>query len=197
MGGRSSSSQATNQTDNRRVIGEGGISAEGSNVVYTINNTTLDSEVVNRAFDFGSGAFDLTSDAIAEALGFGGRALDAALDVTSDAMDFADRNATRNSQMAYNVVGDALAANESALARSFNFGANALGDAMGIGEGALNKAFSFGNNALGAAFDTLGSTQNMVKDAYADAKGRGALTDKMIMGAIAAMAVVAFAAIKK
>lgn len=175
MAGRSSSSQATNQTDNRRVIGEGGISAEGSNVNYTINETTLDGEVVNRAFNFGNGALDLSADAVAAALGFGGDALNAALDVTSDAMDFADRNATRNSQMAYNALGDALASSDSAL----------------------SKAFAFGSNALGAAFGTLGDTQNLVKDAYADAKGRGALTDKMIMGAIAAMAVVAFAAIKK
>lgn len=173
MSSSSRSSQATSQTDNRRVIGEGGISAEGSVVNYTSN--TLDYDVVNRAFGFGAGALDVGTAAIAEALGFGGKALGAAMDVTSDALAFADQNATRNSAMAYNAMTDALASSE----------------------GALSKAFTFGNNAMGAAFDTLGNTQNLIKDAYADAKGRGALTDKMIMGAIAAMAVVAFAAVKK
>lgn len=175
MGGRSSSSQATSQQDNRRVIGEGGISAEGSTVNYSSVNNTLDYDVVNRAFGFGAGVLDMGSDAIAEALGFGGKALGAAMDVTSDALAFADQNASRSSAMAYNAMTDALA----------------------TGETALSRAFTFGNNAMGAAFDTLGSTQNLVKDAYADAKGRGALTDKMIMVAIAAMAVVAFAAVKK
>lgn len=173
MSSSSRSSQATSQTDNRRVIGEGGISAEGSVVNYT--NNTLDYDVVNRAFGFGAGTLDVGTAAIAEALGFGGKALGAAMDVTSDALAFADQNATRNSAMAYNAMTDALASSE----------------------GAISKAFTFGNNAMGAAFDTLGNTQNLIKDAYADAKGRGALTDKMIMGAIAAMAVVAFAAVKK
>ena len=48
MGGsKSSSAASTSQTDNRRVLGEGAISAENS----TVSIQTLDGEVVNRALD--------------------------------------------------------------------------------------------------------------------------------------------------
>jgi hypothetical protein len=62
--GSSKATQATNQTDNRRVIGEGGISAEGSTVftasaadngVVAQHGSTvsvLDNGAINRAFDF-------------------------------------------------------------------------------------------------------------------------------------------------
>ncbi|AVS74490.1 hypothetical protein C8240_11135 [Paracidovorax cattleyae] len=181
------------------MIGQGGISAEGSNVSYstTTNNTTLDADVVNRAFGFGNGALDFANDSLAGALGFGEHAMRMASDANADALAFADSNATRNSQMAYNVVGDALGSSDAAMSRALTFGANALDAAVGSSENALSRALSFGNTAMDRAYGTLADSQNLVKDAYADAKGRGALTDKMIMGAIAAMAVVAFAAIKK
>ncbi len=173
----SASQQATDQTDNRRVIGEGGVSAENSTVTYTVNS--LDQGTVNAALAAiganSDGAFSFGSDALANALGFGGDALKLAGDATSDALSFADSNASRNSAMAYNVYSDAL----------------------GTSDNALSKAFAFGANALDASFANLGDTQQLVADAYSDAKGRGALTDKILIGAIAAMAVVAFAAVKK
>lgn len=86
----SKSSQATNQTDNRRVIGEGGVSAEGSNVVTGAGIlardgaqvTVLDNGAINRAFDFsetvGASALDFArasqsqvADAYQEAKGRG------------------------------------------------------------------------------------------------------------------------------
>ena len=170
----SSTAQNVHQVDNRRVIGQGGVSAEHGSSVNIVTQT-LDGDVINRAFQFGGSSLDLVGGALGDALGFGKEAMRAMGNANADALAFADSNAQRNSAMAYNAMSDSLASSENAL----------------------NKAFSFGTNALGAAFDTLGNTQNLVKDAYADAKGRGALTDKMIMGAIAAMAVVAFAAIKK
>ena len=48
-----------------------------------------------------------------------------------------------------------------------------------------------------AAADHWVRTRRWMKDAYADAKGRGALTDKILMVAIAMAGVVAFTAIKK
>ncbi len=174
---RSNTSPVTNQTDNRRVIGENGISAENSSV--SVVNNTLDPNVVAAALQFaGNGqtsSFNFGSEALANALGFGGSALTAALNASSDALAFADSNASRNSAMAYNVFSDAL----------------------GTSENALSRAFTFGANALDRSFNNLGDTQQLVADAYADAKGRGALTDKILIGAIAAMAVVAFAAVKK
>lgn len=172
---KSNTSQATNQTDNRRVIGERGISAENSTV--TVNS--LDGEALNRmldfggkqsaqVFDFGGRALDLSNETVLAALGFGGDALGAALNASSDALAFADSNAARNT------------------AASYNFASDALGE-----------AFGFGGNALNKAFNTMEGATSLVKDAYADAKGRGALTDKILMGAIAAMAVVALMAVKK
>lgn len=166
---RSSTAQQTWQQDNRRVIGERGVSAEGGSTV-TIN--ALDGDVVNRAFqygnDVGSAAFQVVTDSVDSALGLSGQALTAALNANADALAFADANATRNTTASYNFAGDAL-----------------------------GEAFSFGTNALNRAFGAAGDASNLVKDAYADAKGRGALTDKILIGAIVAMAAVAFAAVKK
>lgn len=174
---KSNTTQHTTQIDNRRVLGENSISAENSQV--SVVNNSLDPNVVAAALQFAgsgqSGAFTFGSDALASALGFGGSALTAAINASNDALAFADSNATRNSQMAYNVYADAL----------------------GTSEGALSKAFAFGASALDRSFANLGDTQQIVADAYADAKGRGALTDKILIGAIAAMAIVSFAAVKK
>ena len=178
----SATQQSTYQVDNRRVVGERGISAENS----TVNVQSLDPNVIasalqfagsnsDGAFTFGGKSLTFGSEALNSALGFGGDALTAALNASNDALAFADSNAARNSAMAYNVYSDAL----------------------GTSENALSKAFTFGANALNSSFANLDNTQQLVADAYSDAKGRGALTDKILIGAIAAMAVVAFAAVKK
>lgn len=164
---RSATSSEVWQMDNRRVIGQDGVSAEGGSSV-TINRTSLDGEVANRAFQSIAQGYEFGGGVVAEALGFGGQALGAALDAQSDALAFADSNAAR------------------ASAQSYNFATDALGGALGFGTLALNKAYG-----------TVSETSNLVKDAYADAKGRGALTDKILMGSIAAMAVVALMAVKK
>lgn len=176
----SSSKQTTNQLDNRRVLGQGAVSAENSNV--TMINTTLDGEVVNMAFnavnqasrdafDFGADALDFGNNA----LSFGNQSLTKALNFGGDALAFAESSNVRAQQLAYNTVTDALASNESAF----------------------GKALTTVNTATGRALDTFTATNELVKDAYADAKGRGALTDQILMGAIAAMALVAFYAVKK
>lgn len=166
---KSSTSQATSQTDNRRVIGQGGASAEGGSTV-TIN--ALDGEALNNSLLFAgntvNSAFDFGNESVMSALGFGGKALAAALDASSDALAFADQNSARQTTAAY------------------NFATDALGGAMSFGSSALNKAAN--------AFEV---STGLVKDAYADAKGRGALTDKILIGAIVAMAVVAYASVKK
>ncbi len=102
--GSSKSSQATNQTDNRRVLGEGSISAEGS----TVN--VLDNGAISKAFDFSS---------------------------------------------------------------------------------------SIAAGALKFGLDSQTSTAGILKDAYADAKGRGALTDYILIGSIAMAGLIAYQALKK
>jgi hypothetical protein len=172
----SDTSQSTNQTDNRRVIGQGGASAEGGSSI-TIN--TLDGNAVNAAFaygndagkaafGFGSQAIDFANDTVMGALGFGGKALDAALNANSDALAFAEST------------------NNTAQRNAYNFASDALGGSLGLATSAMNKAF---NSA-----EYVGS---MVKDAYADAKGRGALTDKILIAAVLAMAWVAYTSVKK
>lgn len=114
MSSKSSSQQATNQTDNRRVIGEGGVSAEGSNV---------------------------------------------------------------------NSGGGILAQSGASV--------NVLDN------GAINRAFDF-SQAVGAqALDFVKASQGQVADAYQEAKGRGVLTDWILIGAIAMAGLVAFQAVKK
>ena len=113
MGGKSSSSQSTNQTDNRRVLAEGAISAENS----TVTVQALDAEVANRAFDFG--------------------------------------------------------------------------------DTVVTKALDFSLDSNAQALDSLQTTTSLVKDAYEDAKGRGALTDKILIGSVVMAGLVALAAIRK
>lgn len=105
MGGKSESKQSTSQIDNRRVLGEGAISAESGASV-----TVLDNGAINKAFDF-------SSNVAAGALKFG--------------------------------------------------------------------------------LDSQTATSKVLADAYNDAKGRGALTDYILIGAIAMAGLVAFTAVKK
>ena len=99
----------------------------------------------------------------------------AAANAQKDALDFAASTSKANNAMAY----------------------NALTDALSAGSGAYTNALSFADKQSARAFDSLNSTETLVANAYADAKGRGALTDKILIGSIVAMAVVAFAAIQK
>jgi len=121
----SQSNPSTNQTDNRRVIGQGGVSAESGSVV---NYQVLDGEVVNRSLD----SVDLT-------------------------------------------VKNALSTVDKSVGRSFDFAVQANSQAL----------------------DSLNTTSNLVKDAYADAKGRGAMTDKILIGSVVMAGLVAIAALRK
>lgn len=116
----SDASQDNKQTDNRRVIGEHGISAENS----TVNVQTLDAQVVNRVLETGEFSID----------------------------------------------------------RALKFGTEAL---------------NYSKSSQAQALDSLNTTANLVKNAYEDAKGRGALTDQILIGSVVMAGLVAMAAIKK
>jgi len=199
---RSSSSQATSQTDNRRVIGEGGVSAENSNVSITHN--TLDNGAINAAFNygnaagaqalsFGSDAIGLAGSVVDRGFNFGNAALDFGSDALAGAFDFGEtamRQAADAQRDAYN---GALGFANTTVTKAVN----SIDNALAFGETALGKALGVGVSTTAAALDNLQVTQQLTKDAYEDAKGRGALTDKMIMAAIAAMAIVAFMAVRR
>lgn len=105
MANSSKNSQQTQQTDNRRVLGEGAISAESNATVQV-----LDNGAISRAFDFSQG--------------IGAKALDFALTSQKD-------------------------------------------------------------------------SAKLAADAYADAKGRGALTDWILIGALVMAGLVALQAVRK
>lgn len=66
---------------------------------------------------------------------------------------------------------------------------------------AINKSFEFGSTALLKSLDLAKSSNSLVADsltqAYADAKGRGSLTDWILLGSVAAAGLVAIAALKR
>lgn len=66
---------------------------------------------------------------------------------------------------------------------------------------AINKAFGFGSTALLQSLDLAKSSNSLVADsltkAYADAKGRGSLTDVIILASVAAAGLVAVYALRK
>lgn len=130
MASKSRSSQATNQTDNRRVLGEGSISAESGSTV-----TVLDNGAINRAFDF----------------------------------------------------------SERSLSKAFEFG----GDSLDFGGDVVKRALEFGLQSQASSSAAMQASTNVLSDAYNDAKGRGALTDYILIGAIAMAGLVAYSAVKK
>lgn len=191
---RSANTSNTYQVDRRVVVGEGAINAQDGSFVSV---QSLDPATVAAALGFGdralSGALDFGSGALSGSFGFGRDALslvDSALNgslsfgsgVLADSFDFG---------------GQSLAFADAAGRRADTASANAYSNAAAVAENSLNKAYQFGGDALDRAFSNFTATQNLVADAYSDAKGRGALTDKILIGAVIAMAVVAFAAVQK
>jgi hypothetical protein len=156
MGGSSSSSNpTTNQTDNRRVIGQGAISAEGSSLSLTsntttnVNNTTLDGQVAN-----------------------------AAISASSQDLQWSLNHAATIDRQA------------------FDHANSADNNAFSFANSAESKAFSFASKSADQAQASLNTQTSLVANAYNDAKGRGALTDKILIGSIVMAGLVAIAALR-
>lgn len=84
-----------------------------------------------------------------------------------------------------------------AIQNAFTFADKAFSTAIAGNGAAAKGALDFAKSSQGQALDSLNTTSELVKDAYADAKGRGALTDKILIGAIAMAGVVAVMAVRK
>lgn len=163
---RSSSTQSTEFTDNRTVQGEGALYANNGAGV-AVTNYVLDNGAIGRAFD-------ANDRATAGAFNFG-----------KDALRLSERGLSE----AFNFGGDAVT---SAL----NFGRATTAAALDASDNAFDRALDYSASATRSALDNLQSTQRLVTTAYADAKGRGALTDKILIGAIGAVALVAVFALR-
>ena len=190
---RSSSSQATSQADNRRVIGEGGVSAENSTVIMN----SLDGGAIAQAFGLAQRTLDAAGQGQAQVLDFGTDALNTVSTSQAAAFDFGA-----------DALSGALGSVDKSQARMLDFGADALSGALGsvdksqarmldFGADALAEAFNFGQKANVQAQAAMGDTAAMLRGAYEDAKGRGAMTDYMMIAAVLVVGLVAWGAVKK
>lgn len=88
-----------------------------------------------------------------------------------------------------NTVGRSLNTVDHAL----NVASNAQSDALGTVGDALGKVASFSNQAL----DQVAGSETLLANAYSDAKGQGALTQKILIVAVVGALLIAFAAVQK
>lgn len=65
-----------------------------------------------------------------------------------------------------------------------------------LDNGAIAKSFEFASGISAGALQLANSAQGAIKDSYADAKGRGALTDYLLLAAIAGACLIALAAVR-
>ena len=169
----SSTTQTTNNINPLTYAGSQGVSVSSVNtgggyVTNNVSNTTLDGDVAIHAMDN-----MLTSN--------------------QDSLLFAHDA----QKQAY---GFASGVNETAFsfANASNQAANATSTAaISSASSSMDKALSFGAKQTSVALDALAGSANMIKDSYADAKGRGALTDWMLMGAIGVAGLIAVVAVWK
>ncbi len=212
----SETSTETNQYDQRTVLGEGSNNAQGGSTLtnYTTTNV-VDAGTVAASFDFansaGGAAFDTVTRTVGGALDFANDALVTSVDAISTANTGALNLATDSLALGQYTIG----ANVGVINSAFDFASDAADRADSSSRASMTKAFDFGGDALGSVADAFRNalgfaannaadaqggmqfTQQLTADAYNDAKGRGAWTDKIILGAVVAMAVVAYMAVRK
>lgn len=192
----SETSTSTSYSDSRMVLGEGAINAADNASVFqsiTTNNTTTDQGSVKAAFSFGNNALDFAGGVVDRAFDFGDKTVSSSLNFANDALNASLNASAKSGAAAFNATQDALAFAGSAQASSVKTQREALDTAAGSMAGAL----AYSGKQTAVALDSLNSSAGLVKDAYADAKGRGAMTDYLLMAAIAVAGFVAFSALRK
>lgn len=90
------------------------------------------------------------------------------------------------------VANRAIDSAENVASKSLNFSSDVLGKGFDFGKLALSSVATGERQVL----DSISQSNSMVKDAYADAKGRGAMTDKLTIAALAMAGIVAVMAVK-
>ena len=117
--------------------------------------------------------------------------------VANHAVDASTKDIKASLDYSRGAVKDAFSFGRGAQSDAFALVKNSEKDAFSFGRGAQSDAFAFATKSQNIALDSLNVEANLVKNAYADAKGRGALTDKILIGSIAMAGLVAIAALRK
>lgn len=84
-----------------------------------------------------------------------------------------------------------------AIANAFAFSGDTLAKTLEFASQSGAQALEFASNSGAQALDSLNTTTTLVKNAYEDAKGRGAMTDYVILGGMALAGLIAVTALKK
>ena len=165
---------STASTDNSNTNSGNTISTSNS-----INNTTntLDGGAIGASFAASSHTADVAFGFGDHALGFGKQALDFSKDTLSTVVNSND--ATVSNALAF--VGHAQDKSYAASNEAFTSALNMVGQ------------FSVANQKQNTqVIDAIHTSENQVSQAYADAKGRGAMTDYIILAAVAGAMFLAF-----
>ena len=204
-----SSTSSTNLTDS-------------GNTTTNYNSTTLDGGSIDMAgrtalaaLNLGGYAIDANTSTLKTGFDFGTKTLNSSIgsiaDTVKGAFNFSNAAADRATAAAADAQAGAFgfaaqsAANAAATqSDAFGFAAQSAAQTAAAQRqaadyiyGNTQDALAYGKYETGAALDSLNTSAGMVATAYADAKGRGALTDKIMMLAIAGAALVAFAAVRR
>jgi hypothetical protein len=179
----------------------------------TTNTLTDSGNTTTNILDGGS--IDLAGRTALAAINLGNNAIDANTSTLKTGFDFGSKTLTNSINAISDSVNASLAASSAAQARASAAAESAQANAYGFAsqsaaqsataqrqalDAVLNNtsdALAYGKYETGAALDSLNTSASMVATAYADAKGRGALTDKIMMLAIAGAALVAWQAVRR
>lgn len=189
----SSSAQSTSYTDSRMVLGEGANNAaNGGQITNHTTNYALDGGAIQASYGFANNTVDQAFDFGRGALASNTSTTNAALNFATDAQTASYASSDRSQQYAQQTASDSLAFAQDANTRAIGV----QRESLGVAADSMSQALAYGGKQTAVALDSLNSSANLVKDAYADAKGRGALTDYVLMAAIGVAALVAYGAIK-
>ncbi len=176
----SSSAQSTSYTDNRMVLGQGAINANNGATVYA-----LDGGAIGKSFDFASNTVD-------KAFQFGEKNNQDAINFASDSLQQTLAASRESARYAAQSAADSIAFAQDANNKSIAVQRESIGTAAD----SMASALAYGGKQTAVALDSLQGSAELVKNAYADAKGRGSMTDYLLMAAIGVAGLVAYGAMK-
>jgi hypothetical protein len=150
----------------------------------TTNTNSGNTTITSNALDNGAigASFDSTNQTVSQAFKFGTNALG----FGSNALSFGS-----------NALAGALSATGDAVGSALAFAQHAQDASMSANSYTLAAALAYGQKQTASALDSLNTSAQMIDTAYADAKGRGAMTDYLLLAAIVVCGFVAYRASRK